>query len=216
MLWGVSHVPFRFGAIADGVKEFQKSIKPAHRGVLLYGQFCAFFATVSSAYYCTARFPNNFEDAALCSVNGGGQNTMRTSLVGALLGARVGLSGIPIKFLSGLEDSEYLISQAEKIADAALKRNDINDEWYWPTEMEMDFTIGAAEGQETEVPPLEDVPGSTKIDGQPSGLFLALLILLGAFLGIVLSRLSILLSPSPVVPLASPLQTTYNSISQSR
>lgn len=131
-----------FGSIAAGVSEFQDSIKPAHRGVLLYGQFCAFFASLSSAYYCAARYPNNFEDAVLCSVNGGGQNTMRTSLVGALLGARIGLSNIPSRFLIGLEDADYFVELAQKVADAALERRDLNDVWYWPKDSQMNFSIG--------------------------------------------------------------------------
>jgi ADP-ribosylglycohydrolase len=79
-------------------------VEPAHRGVELYGKFCAFlfFAVLPSAYYCAARFPDNFEEAVLCSVNGGGQHTMRTSLVGALVGARVGLSRIPKRFVERL------------------------------------------------------------------------------------------------------------------
>lgn len=135
-----------FGSIAEGVQTFQQSIQPAHRGVLLYGQFCAFFASVPSAYYCAARFPDNFEDAVLCSVNGGGQNTMRTSLVGALLGARVGLSGIPQRFINGLEESDYLIGLAEQVADAALihtaRNTTRNDLWFWPSESQIEFTIG--------------------------------------------------------------------------
>lgn len=131
-----------FGSIADGVDEFKTSIQPAQRGILMYGQFCAFFATVPSAYYCAARFSDSFEDAVLCSINGGGQNTMRTSLVGALLGGRVGLSGIPSRFIDGLEDSEHLLALSEKVAIAALNRTNTHDEWFWPTETQMDFTIG--------------------------------------------------------------------------
>ena len=44
-------------------------ISPAHHGVQLYGQFCAYFACVPSAYYCIARHPDDLEQAALCSVN---------------------------------------------------------------------------------------------------------------------------------------------------
>jgi hypothetical protein len=131
-----------FGSIAIGVREFQSSIHPGHRGVLLYGQFCAFFATIPSAYYCAARFPDSFEDAVLCSVNGGGQNTMRSSLVGALLGARVGLSNIPARFLHGLEDADYLIELAGQIADVALERGTPDDVWFWPSDSQMNFTIG--------------------------------------------------------------------------
>ncbi|CAJ1959889.1 unnamed protein product [Cylindrotheca closterium] len=214
-----------FGSIADGVKEFKKSIKPAHRGVLLYGQFCAFFASLSSAYYCTARFPNDFEDAVLCSINGGGQNTMRTSLVGALLGAKVGLSGIPPRFIDGLEESDYLISLAGRIAEAALRHNDEGDEWYWPTEIDMDFTIGSADSATShaseEAPPVNAISDDDFV-GAGGGSFeqqsAFVLVLLGVFFGIVVSFISSRisassLSPSPTERLdGPPPQTMYDSI----
>jgi hypothetical protein len=42
------------------------TIEPAHLGVKMYGQFCAYFACLPSAYYCVARFPNDLEEAACC------------------------------------------------------------------------------------------------------------------------------------------------------
>ena len=131
-----------FGSIAQGIELFKDSIQPAHRGVLLYGQFCAFFASVPSAYYCALRFPESFEDAVLCSVNGGGQNTMRTSLTGALLGAHVGLSNIPTRFLDGLEHSKELVDLAHQLAEIAVHRTSHHDEWFWPSEADTNFTIG--------------------------------------------------------------------------
>lgn len=140
-----------FGSIAAAVKEFQNTIEPAHRGVLLYGQFCAFFATLPSAYYCVARFPEDFEAAVLCSVNGGGQNTMRTSLVGALLGAHVGLSGIPDRFVRGLADSKEILALANMVAQVALDGNQnisSTDVWYWPeSKQSFDAVAIAKEGR---------------------------------------------------------------------
>lgn len=109
----------------------------AHRGVELYGKFCTFFAVLPSAYYCAARFPENFEEAILCSVNGGGQNTIRTSLVGALVGAHVGLSGIPKRFVEGLNDyDESILELAKQVAEAALERDmDGEDSCSWDAEV---------------------------------------------------------------------------------
>lgn len=136
-----------FGAIAKSTEEFGSSIQPPHRGVLLYGQFCAFFATLPSSYYCTARFANDFEQAVLCAVNGGGQNTMRTSLTGALVGAALGKGRIPQRFLDGLDDVETILRLAEQVADMAVSRGatrggDPQDAWYWPSAAEVNFTIG--------------------------------------------------------------------------
>ena len=48
--------------------------------------------------------------------NGGGQNQARAILTGALAGAQTGLSGIPQRFLDGLEDSATLRRLAERLA----------------------------------------------------------------------------------------------------
>ena len=125
-----------FGRIAKGLQANSElrglPNDQAYQGVLLYGQFCAFFATLPSAYYCAARFPESFEDAILCSINGGGQTTMRSSLVGALLGARVGLRGIPSRFVEGLGDHEYILELANTVADAAIANVNVSDAWNWP------------------------------------------------------------------------------------
>lgn len=71
---------------------------------------------VSAAYYLAARFADNFDLAVLNAINGGGQNMARAMLTGALVGAQTGLSGIPKRFLSGLEKSEALLKDARLLA----------------------------------------------------------------------------------------------------
>ena len=53
--------------------------------------------------------------ALLHAVNGGGQNQVRAILTGALVGAQVGLSGIPQRFLDGLEDCATLSGLAAEL-----------------------------------------------------------------------------------------------------
>merc|ERR1712113_368684 len=101
-------------------KNFKFQADPPHRGVQMYGQACAFWENLASAYYCVARFPDDFETAILCSVNGGGSNTVRSSLVGALTGAQCGLSKIPKRFIDGLDDSDRIVSWAKQIAKESL------------------------------------------------------------------------------------------------
>jgi ADP-ribosylglycohydrolase len=54
----------------------------------------------------------------LHAVNGGGHNQARAMLTGSLVGAQVGLSGIPTRFLEGLNDCEELISLTVRLAQA--------------------------------------------------------------------------------------------------
>ena len=69
-----------------------------------------------AAYYLAARFHNDFESAVLHAVNGGGQNQVRAILTGTLAGAQVGLSGIPKRFIEGLEKADEILLLAEKLA----------------------------------------------------------------------------------------------------
>ncbi len=92
-------------------------IEPAWKVSLVYGMPCAIYHILPSAYYLAARFHDDFESAVLHAVNGGGQNQARAILAGALVGAQVGLSGIPKRFVEGLEDSAGLCRLAQELAE---------------------------------------------------------------------------------------------------
>ena len=78
---------------------------------------CAIYHQLPISYYLAARFHDDFERAVLYALNGGGQNQARCILTGALVGAQVGLSGIPQRFLDGLENAAELISLARELAE---------------------------------------------------------------------------------------------------
>jgi ADP-ribosylglycohydrolase len=94
-------------------------IEPAWKVSLVYGMSCAINFVLPGAYYLAARFPNDFEKAVLHAINGGGQNMSRACLTGALVGAQVGLSGIPARFVDGLLDREEIVSLAQVVAASA-------------------------------------------------------------------------------------------------
>ena len=91
-------------------------IEPAWKVSLVYGMPCAVYHQFPAAYYLAARFHDDFESAVLHAVNGGGQNQARAILAGALAGAQTGLSGIPQRFLAGLENSGELLALAGRLA----------------------------------------------------------------------------------------------------
>src|ERR1700737_4374017 len=90
-------------------------IEPAWKVSLVYGMPCAIYHQLPAAYYLGARFANDFESAVLHAINGGGQNMSRACLTGALVGAQVGLSGIPQRFVDGLENHTELVSLAQRL-----------------------------------------------------------------------------------------------------
>jgi ADP-ribosylglycohydrolase len=93
-------------------------IEPAWKVSIVYGMPCAIYHQLPAAYYLAARFHDDFESALLHSVNGGGQNQARSILVGALVGAQVGLAGIPQRFLEGLADAADLRRLATALAES--------------------------------------------------------------------------------------------------
>ncbi len=97
------------------------NIEPAWKASIVYGMPCAIYHQLPAAYYLSARFHDDFESAVLHAVNGGGQNQARAILAGTLTGAQVGLSGIPGRFLEGLENRDDLQMLAERLASHACE-----------------------------------------------------------------------------------------------
>ena len=88
-----------------------------HLAAKVYGQHCEIHQLLPGAYYFIHHYQDDFEGAILAAINGGGNNMARAALTGGLSGAIVGLSGIPDRFIKGLNNHEKLLKLAEKIAD---------------------------------------------------------------------------------------------------
>lgn len=95
-------------------------IDPPWKVSLVYGMPCAIYHQLPAAYYLSSLFQDDFESAVLQAINGGGQNQSRAMLAGALTGAQVGLSGIPKRFIKGLENSEELQNLVEVLASQLM------------------------------------------------------------------------------------------------
>ncbi len=94
-------------------------IEPAWKVSIVYGMPCAIYHQLPISYYLAARFHDDFENAVLYALNGGGQNQARCILTGALVGAQLGLSGIPQRFLDGLENVAELTLLARTLGEHA-------------------------------------------------------------------------------------------------
>ena len=101
--------------MAETARDPGVRIEPAWKVSIVYGMPCAIYHQLPAAYYLAARFSDNFELAVLHAINGGGQNMARACLTGALVGAQVGLSGIPKRLIEGLQGHEELVSLCEQL-----------------------------------------------------------------------------------------------------
>jgi ADP-ribosylglycohydrolase len=105
--------------MAEAAQDPTIRIEPAWKVSLVYGMPCAIYHQLPAAYYLAARFREDFESAVLHALNGGGQNMSRACLTGALVGAQVGLSGIPERFVVGLENHRELLTLAGRLGEQA-------------------------------------------------------------------------------------------------
>ncbi|MGM0500542.1 MAG: ADP-ribosylglycohydrolase family protein [Bacillota bacterium] len=92
-------------------------IEPAWKAAVVYGMPCAIYHMLPAVYYLSARFKDDFEAGVLHALNGGGQNQVRTMLTGALIGAQLGFSEIPKRFIEGLKQKEELLTLSDKLAE---------------------------------------------------------------------------------------------------
>jgi ADP-ribosylglycohydrolase len=105
------------GLVHEAAVDADILVDPPERIAQIYGLACQLGFMVPAAYWLSSRYAD-FETAVLTAVNGGGNNMARACLTGALAGARVGLRGIPKRFLDGLSDRDEILSGAEKVASA--------------------------------------------------------------------------------------------------
>jgi ADP-ribosylglycohydrolase len=71
--------------------------------------------TVSTALYCAAFHCDDFEAGVQAAIRGGGDTDTRGAIAGAILGARLGLEGIPKKYLDVLHQLDYLRDLDQKL-----------------------------------------------------------------------------------------------------
>lgn len=101
--------------MARAVEDESIVIEPAWKVSIVYGMPCAIYHMLPAVYYLSARFKDDFESGVLHAINGGGQNQVRTMLTGALIGAQIGFSEIPKRFIEGLKQKDELLGLTEDL-----------------------------------------------------------------------------------------------------
>jgi ADP-ribosylglycohydrolase len=103
--------------MARAVQDKDIKIEPAWKAAVVYGMPCAIYHMLPAVYYLSARFKDDFEAGVLHALNGGGQNQVRTMLTGALIGAQVGFSQIPERFVDGLKQKKKLLELVDRLVE---------------------------------------------------------------------------------------------------
>jgi hypothetical protein len=103
--------------MAQAAEDEDIVIEPAWKVSIVYGMPCAIYHMLPSVYYLSTRFKDNFEAGVLHALNGGGQNQVRAMLTGTLIGAQVGFSNIPKRFIDGLQQKDELLALSDKLIE---------------------------------------------------------------------------------------------------
>lgn len=71
--------------------------------------------TLAIVIYCALKYPNDFEKAIVASVNHSGDSDSTGAVTGNIMGAYLGLSAIPSKYLEKLELKEVILELADDL-----------------------------------------------------------------------------------------------------
>ena len=67
------------------------------------------------AVYCALKYPDDYESAIIASVNHKGDSDSTGAIAGNIVGASVGLKGIPEKFIADLELKDVILEMADDL-----------------------------------------------------------------------------------------------------
>jgi ADP-ribosylglycohydrolase len=92
--------------------------------------------TLAIAIYCSLKYSNSFDKAIIASVNHSGDSDSTGAVTGNIMGAYVGLGGIPEKYIEHLELKDIILEMADdlyndcKITEYGSYRDDIWEHKY--------------------------------------------------------------------------------------
>ncbi len=82
------------------------------------------YHSVPMAIYCWRRYWGDFETALSAALDGGGDTDTVGAMTGALVGAQVGVAGIPTDWVSQIYDFPHGISHLRYLADALVNQRE--------------------------------------------------------------------------------------------
>lgn len=104
-----------FVNIISQALELAESDESAELAVKQLGEGWVGEEALAIAVYCAAKFEDDFDLCIRASVNHNGDSDSTGAIAGNLLGAKLGLSGIPDKYQKNLELYDLMITVADKL-----------------------------------------------------------------------------------------------------
>lgn len=113
------------------------------KAIEILGQGWVAEETLAIAIYCALKYSNDFEKAILTAVNHGGDSDSTGALTGNIMGAYLGLSKVPLKFIENLELKDVILEVAEDLfKECKLNEDDSCSDEVWEHKyIYCDYTI---------------------------------------------------------------------------
>lgn len=73
--------------------------------------------TLAISVYCSLKYPNDFDKALCTSVNHNGDSDSTGAVTGNIVGASLGIDGIPEKYINNLELKDVILTLADDLFD---------------------------------------------------------------------------------------------------
>ncbi len=108
------HLP-DFARIIEQALELAESTEMPEKAVMRLGEGWVGEEALAIAVYCAAKFEDDFDMCIRTAVNHNGDSDSTGAIAGNLLGAKLGLSGIPEKYQKNLELYDLLITIADQL-----------------------------------------------------------------------------------------------------
>ncbi len=118
-LFGASHAMERFCGLMKYAVELAETDKPAHEAIRILGQGWVGEEAMAIALYCALKFQDDMEECLSAAVTHDGDSDSTGAIAGNLLGAWLGVDGIPEKWLMKLEMREVIDGMAVRMYEAA-------------------------------------------------------------------------------------------------
>ena len=101
----------------------EETLNEVVEATLAFGQSCPLPKSFPSAIHALLKHPDDFESAILATLRAGGDNAGRASMLGAWLGAHLGIAAIPKNWKIKLSCADRISAALEKIL---AQRPDLN------------------------------------------------------------------------------------------
>lgn len=111
---GTPHLPELIDLVNEAVRLSEKDVEGTD-AIRELGEGWVAEETLAIAVYCAVKHENDFDRAMAAAVNHDGDSDSTGAVTGNLLGARLGLAGIPPKYLEHLELKSVVLELADDL-----------------------------------------------------------------------------------------------------